>query len=383
MNKLRMERLLLLLIGAALTFQIFAGCVGNRTTPSQAWSGLSIEGDIGYVGTPKGQILALDLTRQGMVIASFEVADAGRTDAFPGFYSSPLVFNDTVYAGGFDGVVYALDAQTLTQEISFEIEGDRLAKSIVGELAISDDRIVFGAAETAESGRLYVLDLDLRERCVFPSRGANPIGAIWGGPRISEGIAYFGDLDHNLYAVDIENCNPVWDSPIELDGAIVAKPLLINNYLYIGTFGQSFYSVDILSGSKAVILNADNWFWANPYSDGQKIYIPSLDGRLYAVDQQSKALAWKYPTGDVVSPIVSTPVNEVGIVALGSDDGNLVLLDPETGQRLWDQRIGEKIRAPLVSNQGIVYVHSTDKKLHAYDLNTRRLSWIRDLESGY
>ena len=107
--------------------------------------------------------------------------------------------------------------------------------------------------------------MDLRERCVFPSRGANPIGAIWGGPRISEGIAYFGDLDHNLYAVDIENCNPVWDSPIELDGAIVAKPLLINNYLYIGTFGQSFYSVDILSGSKAVILNADNWFWANPY----------------------------------------------------------------------------------------------------------------------
>ena len=73
----------------------------------------------------------------------------------------------------------------------------------------------------------------------------------------------------------------------------------------------------------------------------------------------------------------------MGIVALGSDDGNLVLLDPETGQRLWDQRIGEKIRAPLVSNQGIVYVHRTDKKLHAYDLNTRRLSWIRDLESGY
>ena len=94
-------------------------------------------------------------------------------------------------------------------------------------------------------------------------------------------------------------------------------------------------------------------------------------------------MAWKFPTGDVLSPIVSTPVNEVGIVALGSDDGNLVLLDPETGQRLWDQRIGEKIRAPLVSNQGIVYVHSTDKKLHAYDLNTRRLSWIRDLESGY
>ena len=383
MPKGRGLKFLLIVLGAILSIQTFIGCVGNRTTPSQSWSGLSIEGNVGYVGTPKGQILALDLERQGMVVASFQVPDAGRTDAFPGFYSSPTVHNGTVYAGGFDGVVYALNAQNLLQELTFEIEGDRLSKAIVGELAVSDDRIVVSAAESAESGRLYILDSNLRELCVFPSRGEEPIGAIWGGARIVNGIAYFGDLDHSLYAVDINDCNPVWDSPVKLDGAIVSTPLIIERDLYVGTFGQSFYTVDIQSGAKSIILEADNWFWASPYADNERIYIPSLDGRLYAIDIRSKTLIWKYPTGDVVSPIVSTPVVEMDIVALGSDDANLILLDSASGARLWDQRIGEKIRAPLASANGIVFVHSIDRKLHAYDLNDRRLSWVRDLESGY
>ena len=158
---------------------VLSGCVGNRTAPSQAWSGIAIEGPTGYVGTADGRVLALDLERQGLVIATFAAPEGGRTGALPGFYGTPAVSGGRVYIGGFDGVVYSLDAENLTQRASADIDGDPLSKNIIGSVVVSGDRVIIGAAESANSGRLYVFDLDLRELCVYPARGSAPLGAIW------------------------------------------------------------------------------------------------------------------------------------------------------------------------------------------------------------
>lgn len=370
-----------LLASICLTL-ILAGCVGNRTSPSQPWSGVALDGPTGYVGTEDGRVLAIDLERQGLVTASFAAPEAGRTDAFTGFYSTPTIGDNRVYVGGFDGTVFALDAGSLTERGVFKIEGDRLSKGIIGGLALAKNRVVFGAAESAETGRLYVLDSNLRIVCVYPSRGNKPVGAIWSTPTIVDGVAYFGDLAHNLHAVNINDCLPAWPDSVDLGGAIVAQPLVLNGKVYVGTFGQSFYAVDIETSGASVLFEAENWFWAKAAHGDGRAYVPSLDGRLYAVHLAKQSVLWVYPPMENIGSIVSAPVVVNDLVAVASDDEILVVLNSKTGQRIWDQRISDKVRAPLKADGSVVYVHSLDHKLRAYDIVERLLLWERDLEAG-
>ena len=84
----------------------------------------------------------------------------------------------------------------------------------------------------------------------------------------------------------------------------------------------------------------------------------------------------------IVDAILSEPAVAGGLVVVGSDDENLVAIDAAGGFRVWDQRVGDKVRAPLTVDGSTVYVHSLDRRLRAYDLDSRTLLWERDLEEG-
>ena len=375
-----------ILIAALLAILLVStGCIASRSSPSQAWSGVAIDGDVAYVGTQSGEVLRVNLERNGLVERVFSVPSGGRTDAFPGFYATPALVDGVVYAGGFRGFVFALDAETLTQRHPpFEIRGAALSKSIVGGVVAEGGRLVFGAAEGAAEGRLYVLDMELREQCTYPQRGAAATGAIWSTPTVVDGVAYFGDLAHHLHAVDIFTCESVWPGgAANLAGGVVAPPLYHEGRLYVGAFSEAFYEVDAATGAVRELLLADNWFWAKAATDGERVYAPSIDGRLYAIDIASRRHVWTYPAdGEEIGPILSEPATADGLVVVGSDDENLVAIDAAGGFRVWDQRVGDKIRAPLAVDGSTVYVHALDRRLRAYDLDSRTLLWERDLEEG-
>ena len=64
------------------------------------------------------------------------------------FWSSPLIVNDRVYAGGFDGVLYCLDLKT-GRRVSQFCARDKIMSSPVWD----DDRVYFGS----DDGNLYAL----------------------------------------------------------------------------------------------------------------------------------------------------------------------------------------------------------------------------------
>ena len=382
-ERVRQLRRYILIAALLAILLVSAGCVASRNSPSQAWSGVAIDGDIAYVGTQTGEVLRLNLARNGLVERSFAVPAGGRTDAIPGFYGTPALMDGVVYAGGFRGFVFALDAETLTQRLPpFEIQGAMLSKGIVGSIVPAGGRLVFGAAEGAAEGRLYVLSTELLEQCTYPQRGTAATGAIWSTPTVVNGIAYFGDLSHNLHAVDISTCESVWPGPANLAGGVVAPPLYHDGRLYVGTFSEAFYEIDAATGAVTELVVADNWFWAKAATDGERVYAPSIDGRLYAIEIGSRRHAWTYPAEGDIGPILSAPAVVDGLVIVGSDDENLVAVDAAGGFRVWDQRVGDKVRAPLTADGSTVYVHSLDRRLRAYDLETRTLLWGRDLEEG-
>ena len=305
-----------------------AGCAGNRSDPSEGWSGVAAGDGALFVGTRDGRIIELIVadTARGLQATAgrefnlqntAEGQDSGRVP--PAFYATPAVSDGRLYAASYQGFVYSMTAapgdgfDSLANVGVFEVDGNKLSKSIAGSPVVSGDTLVVAATEDANRGRLYVLDrtrLDEdrpAERCRYPDRESDPVGQMWSTPLVVDGIAYFGDLSHRLHAVSTVDCSLLWDAPTEVDGAIIATPIMVAGTLYFGSFDRTFYSADPQSGAVSRLFEAEDWFWSSPVSDGQLIYAPNMDGALYAFDIASGSVAWTYNQQGSNEPILSQP----------------------------------------------------------------------------
>ena len=378
-----------------------AGCAGNRSDPSEGWSGVAAGDGALFVGTRDGRIIELIVadTARGLQATAgrefnlqdtVEGQDSGRVP--PAFYATPAVSDGRLYAASYQGFVYSMTAapgdgfDSLANVGVFEVDGNKLSKSIAGSPVVSGDTIVVAATEDANRGRLYVLDrtrLDEdrpAERCRYPDRELDPVGQMWSTPLVVDGIAYFGDLSHRLHAVSTVDCDLIWDAPTEVDGAIIATPIMVAGTLYFGSFDRAFYSADPQSGSVSRLFEAEDWFWSTPVSDGELIYAPNMDGALYAFDIASGSVAWTYSQQGANEPILSQPalINDSVIVA--SDRGVVTLVDNQ-GNRLDDTGSGtDRVRAPVTIEGNTAYVHWLNETVTAFAVNRGNLDLIWEFE---
>jgi outer membrane protein assembly factor BamB len=121
----------------------------------------------------------------------------------------------------------------------------------------------------ATSRGLYAVAPDTGEtRWVYPTE--LPLGH---SPTINNGVAYFGDLDHNLYAIA---ANPdVNTLPLQADSS--GQMVRVNN--------QVLWTFEGGAG-----------FETNPLVVGGTIYVGNRDGYLYALDSTTGVLRWKFAT---------------------------------------------------------------------------------------
>src|SRR5207237_7374221 len=87
-------------------------------------------------------------------------------------------------------------------------------------------------------------------------------------------------------------------------------------------------------------------------SDGF-VFIPSYDGKLYALDEYTGSLIWSFTTG---SNIVATPAVGNGIVYLSSKDFTVYALDENTGSVLWRiSNVAAVVSSPVLADGKLFY----------------------------
>ncbi len=370
----------LMLLVAIVLAVLLAGCAQSRNAATQSWSGVAVEGDSTYVGTREGRLIRLSLDAGLAQIAPYQVPQPDREQGFPALYGTPVVEDGRVYVGTYNGIVLSLDANSFGDARTFEIDGNDLAKGIAGSVVPHNGSLVVAAAEDAGEGRLYVLEASsLIEQCRFPARNETPVGQLWTTPVVQDGIAYFGDQSKQVHAVSIADCRPVWDQPAQLDGAVVAPPVITGGHLYLGAFDRAFYRVNLATGAPEKLFEANNWFWGAAVTDGTTMFAPNMDGNVYAYNIQSGRVVWAYPGNDEGEPVLASPVLSGEELVYASDSGIMVVLDKQSGSRRWDRRVGNDVRAPLAAEGRLVFLHSLDETITAIDLDTKQLAWERNL----
>ena len=122
-------------------------------------------------------------------------------------------------------------------------------------------------------------------------------------------IAYIGDLDGTLYALDLETGELKWSKKL--------------------TFS--------FSSSPA-------------YRDGL-IYIGDIDGELFCVDEKGNT-KWKFTCEGEIS---SSPNFYKGDVLFGSQDSKLYLLNAKTGEKIWAHETPDQIRCSITVAGCLLY----------------------------
>lgn len=179
-------------------------------------------------------------------------------------------------------------------------------------------------------------------------------------------------------------------------GAFVSSPAVVGDKVFVGSTDGFLYAVNRGAGTLKWKFETKGRVVSSPAVAGGIVYFGSYDSTFYAVDAATGALKWKFATGgerrfaarhlhgsepaaemmpDPWDCYLSSPVVSNGKVIFGSGDGNIYALDAASGALVWKFKTGEVVHAsPAVAN-GRVYIGSWDTFFYALDEATGKEAW--------
>ena len=91
--------------------------------------------------------------------------------------------------------------------------------------------------------------------------------------------------------------------------------------------------MNLATGAPEKLFEANSWFWGAAVTDGTMLYIPNMDGNVYAYNIESGRVVWAYPGNDEGEPVLASPVLSGDELVYASDSGIMVVLDAQSGSR--------------------------------------------------
>ena len=241
-----------------------------NTTDNNAGAGWIFEGASNrYIGSPvvtAAGIFAPSADSQLYAIGLDGQQLWSPVEAEEPFWAQPATDGQTLFVPSLDHKLYAIDAGSGDLVWSNPVD---LGGAILGTPAYD-----------AESGLVLVGSFDEK---MFAIDAASSViawtvptnGWVWGGPTISDGVAYFGDIAGNLYAISAADGREVWTHV--LDGAIHGTPLVYENAVYIGTETGHVYGFE-LEGGPTMAKTINGKIYGGPVAVANMIIFAILDG---------------------------------------------------------------------------------------------------------
>ena len=241
-------------------------------------------------------------------------------DAEAAWLASPLVVDETIYAPNTDGSLYALD-----------MNGNLLwQKEIGGALwaqPVSDGEMLY---ITSLDHNVYAFDLATQEIAWSVSVD----GALPGSAALDEaGNLYVGSFGSAVASISTQSEDITWESPIE--GWVWDNPVLDGETLYVGDLQGNFHAFNTTDGSEIFDpIKPDGPITGSPLVMDDFIVIGTESGTVYAVDREG-AIVWQQSVG---GKLYTAPVQGGDLILFApmetEDDTVLVALDLD-GRQVW------------------------------------------------
>jgi len=164
-------------------------------------------------------------------------------------------------------------------------------------------------------------------------------------------------------------------------GPIVTSPIIAGGVVYIASLDGHLYAIDQESGKEKWNFKSRMPIASSPAVAGGTLYFVSSAGSLAALDVATGRRKWDYPTSK--SWVIGTPAVRDGVVYVGtSDSSRFMALDAKSGRLRFNFKAGAYIFSSAALAGDLAYVGSHNGRLYAVDAKTGALAWEFQTEAS-
>jgi outer membrane protein assembly factor BamB len=161
-------------------------------------------------------------------------------------------------------------------------------------------------------------------------------------------------------------------------GVVWSSPTVVDGKVFIGSMDHRVYCIDALTGTQVWNYTTGGEVWSSPAVAGGKVYVGSEDsGRVFCLNEFTGAQVWNYSTGANWLQ-TSLAVADGRVYVTTKNPGALYCLDALTGASIWNFTTGYWFYSSPTVACGRVYVTSVvyiDYRLFCLDAATGLSLW--------
>jgi outer membrane protein assembly factor BamB len=241
-------------------------------------------------------------------------------------------------------------------------------------LTLSDNNIYVISGSPQQ---VYILDAETGvQKATFGLQQETRGVVYWSPVAVGEGAAFVGAVDlqgetAGLYAFDPETGQQLWSVPAE--DLIIPAPVYADGIVYFGSSDGRVYAVDVETKTfkPGWAFQAGEAIWGSPLVEGGRLYVAAQDHHLYCLDAETSEIIWEYKAGGAMSEQPTLDV-ENGVVYVGAFDGRVYAVDADTGEPIegFDFEAGNWVWSKVLLGVEELLVTSLDGLLYALNPET-------------
>jgi len=294
-------------------------------------------------------------------------------------FSSPLISEKSVYFGGNDSVLHAVNIESGKEEWKFKTSGE-----IRSNVCIDDDFLYLNGG----NGTIYKLEKQTGKTIwKFDTKGEKKVDFadyFHSTPVLYNQTIYFGSGNGYFYAIDSKKGKEIWK--FKTGNAIHTTPAIANNKVFFGSFDGYVYALDLQKGKLVWKFKTVGHKYfptgdvnGSPTVFKNLVFIGARDYNFYALDQEKGFCHWNkaFFRGWALNSSVSDSVLYIG----SADERVLIAADPKTGAEFWKTNMQFLVFGNNAYSETLLYVGITNGKLQAFSKLTGKYIWSFETET--
>jgi outer membrane protein assembly factor BamB len=250
--------------------------------------------------------------------------------------------------------------------------GSRVTASSWPGITVNEDTVYLSYNQ-----HVYALQLENGlQRWKFPAE-ADRTATFFATPTITEdGLLVVGGYNNILYGLDAERNGQLLWTYADASNRYIGATLATDDGIYAPNADNFLYALTG-SGQLRWKFEAERPIWAQPISDGETVYLSSMDHKLYALNAGNGNVRWER---DLEAAVVNPPAfNSDGVLFVGTFGSEIIALDSSHGDILWRSPTSDWVWASPAVEDGQVYVVDLSGKAYAYDADSGDELWSIDV----
>jgi outer membrane protein assembly factor BamB len=221
-------------------------------------------------------------------------------------------------------------------------------------------------------------------------------------PVVAAGRVFTMDADANVNAFSVKDGGSVWrvemvgpdDDSTNVGGGVSVDPAAGGGTVYAANGLGVVVALDMATGKQRWRVTLPTPARAAPTIADGRLYIPTIDDRLFALAQDTGKTIWSYQDPPQATTILGlpSPAFAEGLLVGGFGSGDLVCLRAGSGESTWTDGLGSthagasladlsSVRALPVISQSAVFGVSLGGLIVSIDLRSGRRLWQREVTS--